>query len=535
MRDRGGRSAHSVMATVRSGRHGGTAVGFPERVRDRGRHPIRGRRAALPAALIALVVPLVPPAEASIGQPVLNRPGKSEVLDSRTSASQATGRLTVIVRGARPRDYSIVKIQRLRPKKTRAYPDLIKRRERYTVAPGKYRVSLAEPTLPVRITTGTKPTQAKSITVRVRQGRSTRAVLTVEVPKAGPSIPFSQVSVGNEFTCALDVQRSAWCWGRDDAGQGGNGYDGRESRTIFGDIPSGGLTRPTVVAGSHLFSQISAAALSACGLDAEGRAWCWGSNEEGQLGKGSARPRVAYSPVAVAGDHVFSQVAMGMLHTCALDLNGQTWCWGRDVLGETGSQSGNGVSSVFTPIALRQPGRFVRLALGEVHSCALDESGAAWCWGWGGEGQLGTGKDEQDSSLPLQVAGNHTFVGLATASRTTCGIDTAGSAWCWGMNEKGTAGVGSRAARMKRPEQVVGQLAFTLVTGFGETFVARDSANRWWYWGEEPHGYYPPEGKPDRASSPRRLKVPSGTVQFAGDSRGNCALQVDGAALCHTV
>lgn len=535
MRDRGGLRVYSVTVSFGSGRSGGTAMGRTECVGDRGSLPARGRLAVVPAALLALVVPLVQPSQPSVGLSGVSSPGPSELLHSQTSAAQTTGRLTVIIRGARPREYSTVKIQRLKPKKTRAYPDLIRRREHFTVTPGTYKVSLAEPALPVRITTGTKPTQAKPITVRVRQGRSTRAVLTVKVPKAGPSVPFSQVSVGNEFTCALDVQRSAWCWGRDDAGQGGNGYDGRENRTVFGDIPSGGLTRPTMVAGSHRFTQVSAAALSACGLDVEGRAWCWGSNEEGQLGNGSERPRVAYSPVAVTGDHVFSQVAMGMLHTCALDLNGQTWCWGRDVLGETGSQGGNGVSSVSTPIAIRQPGRFVRLALGEVHSCALDEVGTAWCWGWGGEGQLGTGKAEEDSPSPLKVAGNHTFVGLQSASRTTCGIDVAGSAWCWGMNEDGTVGTASRAAQANRPEQVVGQLEFTLVTGFGETFVARDSENRWWYWGEEPHGYYPRGGKPDRATSPRRLKVPSATVQFAGDFRGNCALQADGAVICHTV
>jgi alpha-tubulin suppressor-like RCC1 family protein len=40
------------------------------------------------------------------------------------------------------------------------------------------------------------------------------------------------------------------------------------------------------VSGGHTFSAIGAAWISACAVDDVGAAWCWGGNDQGELGIG---------------------------------------------------------------------------------------------------------------------------------------------------------------------------------------------------------------------------------------------------------
>jgi alpha-tubulin suppressor-like RCC1 family protein len=71
-----------------------------------------------------------------------------------------------------------------------------------------------------------------------------------------------------------------------------------------------------------------------CGLDGAGAAWCWGANDNGQLGDGTTDMRQA--PVLVAGGHSFVQLAAGDDHTCGLTVGGEAWCWGQNNVGQTG-------------------------------------------------------------------------------------------------------------------------------------------------------------------------------------------------------
>ncbi|MCS6797766.1 MAG: RCC1 domain-containing protein [Myxococcota bacterium] len=58
----------------------------------------------------------------------------------------------------------------------------------------------------------------------------------------------------------------------------------------------------------------------------DGSLWCWGGNEEGQLGLGDTRPRS--TPTRVGTESSWTQVALGHAHTCAIRRDGSLWCWG---------------------------------------------------------------------------------------------------------------------------------------------------------------------------------------------------------------
>lgn len=94
---------------------------------------------------------------------------------------------------------------------------------------------------------------------------------------------FRSISAGHGFTCAVDTDDRAWCWG----GSNQHGELGTGDNTAH--------AAPTLVAGNLRWGTIWARQ-SACGT-AYGTIFCWGLNGSGQLGDGTTADRNA--PVAV--------------------------------------------------------------------------------------------------------------------------------------------------------------------------------------------------------------------------------------------
>ena len=95
------------------------------------------------------------------------------------------------------------------------------------------------------------------------------------------------------------------------------------------------------------------------------------------------------------------------------------------------------------------------VSAGSTHACALDDAGAAWCWGRNNEGQLGDGWDSGDlSTLPVEVVGGHTFTDIVVGGQHTCALDGDGAAWCWGGNDAGQLGDDNRGTVSPVPTAV---------------------------------------------------------------------------------
>jgi predicted Zn-dependent protease len=66
-----------------------------------------------------------------------------------------------------------------------------------------------------------------------------------------------------------------------------------------------------------------------CGIHIDGTLWCWGRNQEGQLGDGTMEDRLV--PTQVGTDADWVSVALGDFHTCGIRNDGSRktlWCWG---------------------------------------------------------------------------------------------------------------------------------------------------------------------------------------------------------------
>jgi alpha-tubulin suppressor-like RCC1 family protein len=182
------------------------------------------------------------------------------------------------------------------------------------------------------------------------------------------------LAVGWNFTCGLDSDGHAFCWGDDTAGELGDGANDTDRRV------------PTPVVGGLSFTSIAAGNAHACGITVQGDAYCWGRNGSGQLGDGSTADHS--SPGRVKGSAGFASITAGGVHTCAVDTHGEAFCWGRNTYGQLGD---GGTTDQTIPARVAGAHAFSSVRAFGSHTCGATVSGEAFCWGYNLDGQLGDG------------------------------------------------------------------------------------------------------------------------------------------------
>src|SRR5664280_1549892 len=89
----------------------------------------------------------------------------------------------------------------------------------------------------------------------------------------------------------------------------------------------------------------------------------------------------------------------------------------------------------------------VQVVTGTYHTCALAPSGQAYCWGSNGNGQLGDNSNTERHTPVAVQQGAVTFTSITAGSYHTCGLTSAGAAYCWGYNWAGFLGDGTNTER----------------------------------------------------------------------------------------
>jgi alpha-tubulin suppressor-like RCC1 family protein len=178
-----------------------------------------------------------------------------------------------------------------------------------------------------------------------------------------------------------------------------------------------------------------------CALIEDGRVYCWGVNRAGQLGRAKSTkrsPNGGDRALLVSGLPQLVNLDGGDDHTCGLDAQGTAWCWGSNEHGQLGgSPSGFGV-----PVSVPDLPSLASLHVGDTHACGLDHDARVWCWGDDREGQLGDGPGIVGQG-PRVIEGLPAIRQLSTATATTCAVDEKGEVWCWGLNESRQASTAS--------------------------------------------------------------------------------------------
>jgi len=348
-------------------------------------------------------------------------------------------------------------------------------------------------------------------------GDGTQIDRSTPVDVVGLQSGVTSVSTGIYHSCALLTNGSVKCWGLNTSGRLG---DGTFSTRL---VPTSVVGLPGAVA------EIDAGGGHNCVVTATGAAYCWGSNAFLQIGDGTAvssRP----TPTAVSG------LGSGVLHitagndqSCAVTTTGATLCWGKNVSGELGDGT-NTNRNVPTPVVGLGSGS-VEVSSGGEQSCGLDTVGAVRCWGNGGAGKLGNGAFA-NSNVPVAVSGLSSGVSsIAMGFTQSCALLVGGGQRCWGENFAGGIGDGTRTSR-NVPTAALGldPDLRAIAGGFLHT-CALTFAGQVRCWGENLAGQigngvlsYPPSLPVQLAATP---------VVIAGGSGGHmCAVTAAGGASC---
>lgn len=267
------------------------------------------------------------------------------------------------------------------------------------------------------------------------------------------------IAAGGEHTCALRINGSVYCWGWARHGQLGNGTTGAGMGNVWSGavrVRQGSVFLGNVVA-------IAAGAQHSCAVKRDGSAWCWGDGSFGQLGdgeSGTGHQRTKATRVERGTGFLTraTGIAAGGFHTCVRRADTSAWCWG---YGQNG-QLGDGTTGSPTTHLRTKPVQVLRgsadlakvtgIGAGSYYTCARRSDGSAWCWGDARYGQLGDGTTGDGTNHHRLRAvrvrrSTGTFTGvrkLAGGVGHTCALRTDRSVWCWGLNEHGQLGGGSR-------------------------------------------------------------------------------------------
>jgi alpha-tubulin suppressor-like RCC1 family protein len=152
-------------------------------------------------------------------------------------------------------------------------------------------------------------------------GPGTEQTLPVQV---GADTDWAQVSLGNDYTCAVKTSGALLCWG--DNLYGGLGIGDWDDRDV-----------PTLMDPGSSWLDLAVGEFHTCGVRSDNSLWCWGRNLFGQLGLGDIGDDTnRSSPEALSPGRVWRSVSAGFGHSCAIGDDGSLWCWGRNDLGQLG-------------------------------------------------------------------------------------------------------------------------------------------------------------------------------------------------------
>jgi alpha-tubulin suppressor-like RCC1 family protein len=237
------------------------------------------------------------------------------------------------------------------------------------------------------------------------------------------------IAAGGTHTCVKAVaSASIRCFGANDHGQLGGG-----------PLPPYGYADATLGMGAATATSVTAGAAHTCALDTDGRVWCWGRGDEGQIGDGARGDRPAPTLLALGDGVTATDVAAGGAHSCALVTTGKVLCWGRGAEGQVASA---GKTDVLTPTPVAGIEGALAIVTGGAHTCAIAADRGVLCWGANEHGQLGNG-GTGDSETPVEVAGIADARALAAGGAHTCALRGDGTLSCWGDDSVGQLGDGA--------------------------------------------------------------------------------------------
>jgi alpha-tubulin suppressor-like RCC1 family protein len=233
-----------------------------------------------------------------------------------------------------------------------------------------------------------------------------------------------ELSVHGWCSLALLANGSCMTWGSNDNGELGNGSAaGGTWRTIPGIVP--GLTNVAHVSpGTGPFHVL---------LD-NGSCMGWGYNNNGCVGCGTSG--TVYVPTMVLYLANVVSISSGTDFSAALLGNGSAYTWGNNYYGQLGDGT---IQSKYSPKRIPSLDGIASINPGTEYCVALLENGTCYGWGHNYQGVLGIG-NTADYRYPVKITAVDGFTSLFAGRESNIAIQHKAKFYCWGSNGYGALG-----------------------------------------------------------------------------------------------
>jgi alpha-tubulin suppressor-like RCC1 family protein len=196
-------------------------------------------------------------------------------------------------------------------------------------------------------------------------------------PLPVPGSDWRAVATGQGHVCGIRNTGALWCWGRNIQGELG-----------LGTNQPGQIRTPTQVGSDLNWKGVYGGAFHTCAIRDDDSLWCWGSNASYQLGiDDTTNPKMAPTQVGTGTD--WMTVSLSPFHACGLRQPGTLWCWGRNDEGQLGLPWSADPTRV--PTQIGSDTDWVEVSGGWMHTCARRADDSVWCTGENVDGRVGDG------------------------------------------------------------------------------------------------------------------------------------------------
>lgn len=418
--------------------------------------------------------------------------------------------------------------------------------------------------------TGTPTTAGvQPLVVALTDSHGSRTALSAPLTVAPAGLAgIKAVSASHSAAYALRNDGTVWAWGRNNAGQLGNGAttdsaapvqvtgitDVESVATTSGGAVYAKRTDGTVWAwGNNAYGQLgnrtttnSAVPVQVTGLSdvqtvtaseeesafaikADGTVWAWGANWGGQLGAGHYANQSSPAQIPELTGAKSITTGSGVYVAYAVMADGSVRAWGDNSSGKLG----NGSTATTSPVPVQVVGltdiTSVKSSGGAAIALKLD--GTVWAWGSNGWGELGNGSYGSYSSVPVRVNGLSDVASIeAKRSASIYALRKDGTTWAWGANLQGELGIGSTTPS-PTPVQVTGlSQTLSIITNGYSSVHALQKDGTVWAWGWNGYGQL---GNATTTDSwvPGRAQGISDVRQLMTTDGSAYALKADGSLL----
>ncbi|MFA6383184.1 MAG: hypothetical protein WCX17_02055 [Parcubacteria group bacterium] len=227
---------------------------------------------------------------------------------------------------------------------------------------------------------------------------------------------------GYAHTCAVSEAGNSYCWGAGRLGNNTTNSSNIPIRTLKGAAATGDND------GTNLtnIKSIIARGYFSCAVSNNNNMYCWGKNDEGNLGDDTTTERLipirVLKGAAASGDNDgtyltnIKNISTGVydvydMRVCAVSNNNNPYCWGGNSFGTLGDGT---ATQRNTPVRVLKGEaatgdndgtnltNIKSISISQYHACAVSEAGNSYCWGYNSNGQLGNDNDG-NSYTPLKV------------------------------------------------------------------------------------------------------------------------------------